>query len=99
MCQGTYFLCISLALILNGKDSWFIENYLQYLQVNAYLKQKLGFNKIYRLSGGIISYENWAAEGNGSRFKGKNYVFDGCRKRFIKNSYDIDNDNNDEKHV
>ena len=54
-------------------------------KVNAYLKQKLGFDNVYRLSDGIISYESWAADGRESysRFQGKNYVFDGRRKRFL----------------
>lgn len=66
------------------------------VKVNAYLKQKLGFNNIYRLSGGIISYENWA-ERNNSRFKGKNYVFDDRRERFVKNYGVDDHKENDEE--
>ena len=32
------------------------------VKVNAYLKQKLGFENIGRLEKGIVAYENWAKE-------------------------------------
>jgi predicted sulfurtransferase len=67
--------------------------------VNAYLKQKLGYNNLYRLRDGIISYENWVDGSNQSnelnetsprenrteitRFKGVNYVFDGRRSEIL----------------
>ena len=58
------------------------------VKVNAYLRQKLGYSNVYRLSNGIISYENWidgndSQEGGGvsSKFVGSNYLFDGRRQR------------------
>ena len=29
------------------------------MQVNAYLKQKMGFTNTHRLQGGIIAYDQW----------------------------------------
>ena len=58
------------------------------VKVNAYLKQKLGYNNVYRLAHGIINYENWVSGNNNreggsitSKFFGTNYLFDGRRQR------------------
>ena len=58
------------------------------VKVNAYIKQKLGYNNVYRLSDGIISYENWInsddnvdTEDKMSKFEGTNYLFDGRRRQ------------------
>lgn len=61
------------------------------VKVNAYLKQKLGFQNIGRLEQGIIAYERWLAEQQEqedsedvaieSRFNGKNFLFD--RRRLM----------------
>eukprot|EP01041_Mallomonas_annulata_P008858 gene8858-18353_t len=67
------------------------------VKVNAYLKQRLGFNNIGRLKKGIIAYEEWInddTESSGSSqmeaeknakqslFQGKNFLFD--RRRLIE---------------
>mmetsp|Transcript_32189 Transcript_32189/g.42442 ORF Transcript_32189/g.42442 Transcript_32189/m.42442 type:complete len:786 (-) Transcript_32189:326-2683(-) len=49
------------------------------IKVGAYVKQKLGFDNVQRLDGGIINYAQTItkqAEDMASKFKGKNYVFD-----------------------
>ena len=58
------------------------------VKVNAYLKQKLGYNNVYRLAHGIINYENWVSGNNNreggsitSKFFGTNYLFDGRRQK------------------
>ena len=72
------------------------------VKVNAYLKQRLGFNNIGRLQDGIISYESFiekaqkvAQEGNDvavptnviSTFVGKNFLFD---RRRLESDYEDD---------
>jgi UPF0176 protein len=48
------------------------------VKVAAYLEQELGFTNVTRLDGGIVSYAQYArSAGVQSKFKGKNYVFDG----------------------
>ncbi|KAG5180165.1 hypothetical protein JKP88DRAFT_279865 [Tribonema minus] len=48
------------------------------VKVAAYLEQELGYTNVARLEGGIVSYARYArAAGVASRFRGKNYVFDG----------------------
>ena len=60
------------------------------VKVNAYIKQKLGYDNVYRLSDGIISYENWVDSADNahanvaSKFVGKNYLFDGRRENTEK---------------
>ena len=57
--------------------------------MNAYLRQRLGFNNTARLKDGILGYERWV-EGEiestvqeKSLFVGKNFVFD--RRRLAEN--------------
>ena len=72
------------------------------VKVNAYLKQKLGFNNIGRLQDGIVSYEsfiekaqNGEVDGNDvaipadivSTFVGKNFLFD--RRRLESDDDDL----------
>jgi predicted sulfurtransferase len=48
------------------------------VKVAAYLEQELGFTNVTRLDGGIVSYAQYArSAGLRSKFRGKNYVFDG----------------------
>lgn len=45
----------------------------------AYVKQKLGLSRVYRLKDGIVGYERWLKSSQGqvrSRFEGTNFVFD-----------------------
>ena len=49
------------------------------VKVGSYVKQKLGFNNVTRLSGGVVNYTRHLAERDASkvsRFRGVNYVFD-----------------------
>ena len=50
------------------------------VKVAAYLKQKKGFDNVYRLKDGIIGYQRWLSSSPGnlseSLFKGKNFLFD-----------------------
>jgi hypothetical protein len=63
------------------------------LQVNAYLKQRLGYENIGRLQDGIISYEGYIAaqqedhaedSSTQSTFLGKNFLFDRRRLRLCE---------------
>lgn len=48
------------------------------VKVAAYLEQEMGYKNVSRLEGGIVSYAKYtAAKGLVSKFRGKNYVFDG----------------------
>ena len=58
------------------------------VKANPYLKQNLGCNNVYRLTHGIINYENWVNSNDNheggsitSKFFGANYLFDGRRQR------------------
>ena len=42
------------------------------MKVNAYLKQRLGFNNIGRLQDGIISYESFIEKAQHGELKGSN---------------------------
>lgn len=72
------------------------------VKVNAYLKQKLGYENIGRLQQGIIAYDRWIAEkieapaavsdshsrgAHESLFVGKNYLFD---RRYLAERYTTD---------
>ena len=49
------------------------------IKTNAYLKQRLGMTNVARLQKGIIHYEQWIEEdslGQGTLFKGQNFLFD-----------------------
>ena len=50
------------------------------MKVASVLKKKFGFENIYRLKGGVVSYRNFIVTSNleeQSAFIGKNFVFDG----------------------
>lgn len=65
----------------NKRILTFCTGGIRCVKVNAYLKQKLGFNNVGRLEKGIIGYKTWLARGEDSAFEGENYVFD--RRRII----------------
>ena len=64
------------------------------VKVNAYLKQKMGFQNIGRLKHGIIAYEKWLQESSQPHpeddevaekmnlFEGQNFLFD--RRRLLE---------------
>ena len=66
------------------------------VQVNAYLKQRLGFQTVGRLQKGIIGYQQWLQQQQQcedkqqvqSLFQGENFLFD--RRRLQPNSNDTD---------
>ena len=71
------------------------------VQVNAYLKQRLGFQTVGRLQKGIIGYQKWLQQQQEqeqcedkqqvqSLFQGENFLFD--RRRLQTNSNDTDTD-------
>lgn len=68
------------------------------VKVNAYLKQRMGFNNVGRLEKGVIGYKAWLeGESIESAFDGENYVFDNrSRKKNQNRAMDdkgADNDN------
>jgi predicted sulfurtransferase/predicted O-methyltransferase YrrM len=53
------------------------------VKVGAYLSQKMGFQNVSRLAGGIIAYDREIANTTASLFHGTNYVFDNRQGRVI----------------
>ena len=60
------------------------------VKVNAYLKQRLGFQSVERLRQGIIGYEQWLQQTDRKEetlFEGENFLFD---RRRIDANYTLD---------